>query len=206
LQQILASRKKWQEKMLQIERMQKWVLDAEHILSGDFAGEGVVLTNHMVGERFDDYIATLQVKLVTGENINHREKECLKHFIRTSINLRPRLIVCYDVPNLPRTDNDMERSIRSIKTRYRRISGRKNWNAYLLRYGQSISYFDFFEQNGLNQDAFLQMFCRVSRQDWYTTRQYHRSIQNDRLTVFRFRHRQDAFLHDLQDRWEQTLS
>ncbi len=31
--------------------------------------------------------------------------------------------------------NEMEGYIRGLKTRYRRISGRKNWNAYLLRYG-----------------------------------------------------------------------
>jgi hypothetical protein len=185
--------------------MHKWVVETEHILSGEWAGEGAVLTNQMVAERFDQHIAILQAKLVSGENLTDTEKECLKHFVETSVSLRPRLICCYDVPNLPRTNNDMERSIRGLKTRYRRISGRKNWNAYLLRYGQSIAYFDFFEQDGLDHDAFIKMFCCVSHQDWRDTREHHRCIQRDRLNVFRFRHKQDAFLHELQDRWEQTL-
>ena len=206
LQKIIASHKKWKEKMLQIEKMQKWVVETEYILSGDFAGEDAVLTNQMIAERFDQHIATLQAQLVSDENLTETEKECLKHFIKTSLNLRQRLIICYDVPDLPRTDNDMEQSIRRIKTRYRRISGRKNWNEYLLRYGQSISYFDYFEQNGLDQDAFLRMFCQVDRKDWHDTRKFHRSIQNDRLNVFRFRHNQDTFLHQLQERWEQTLA
>jgi hypothetical protein len=185
--------------------MQKWVIHLEHLLSGEWAGEGVVLTNQMVAERFDQYINSLQEKLAHAENLTETEKECLKHFIKTSRSLRPRLIVCYEVPNLPRTNNDMERSIRSIKTRYRRISGRKNWNAYLLRYGQSIAYFEFFEQSGLDQNAFIEMFCRVSHQDWRDTRKKHHSIQKDRLDVFRFRHKPDAFLHELQDCWEHTL-
>ena len=185
--------------MSQIERMQKWVLDTEYILSGEWAGEGTVLTNQMVAERFDQHIATLQAQLVSSENFTEREKECLEHFLKTTTNLRSRLIIYYNVPNLPRTDNDMERSIR-------RISGRKNWNAYLLRYGQSISYFDFFQQDGLDQDTFLEMFCQVDRQDWYNTRKYHQSIQYYRISVFRFRHKQDTFLHQLQNRWEQTFA
>jgi hypothetical protein len=33
----------------------------------------------------------------------------------------------------------MERTIRAIKMQYRRISGRKNWNNYLLRYGRCVA-------------------------------------------------------------------
>ena len=42
----------------------------------------------------------------------------------------------------PHTNNDMEGSIQGLKTRYRRISGRKNWNSYLLRYERSVAYYD----------------------------------------------------------------
>jgi len=34
----------------------------------------------------------------------------------------------------------MERTIRAIKMQYRRITGRKNWNKYLLRYGRCVAY------------------------------------------------------------------
>ena len=205
LQEIIILHKQWQGKMAEIEKMRKWVIETEHILSGEWADDGVVLTNQTVAERFDRYIALLQANLTSGENITEAEKKCLEHFLKVSVSLRPRLISCYDVPNLPRTNNDMERSIRGIKTRYRRISGRKNWNAYLLRYGQSIAYFDFFEQDGLDQDAFIKLFCRVDHQTWSATRKHHIGIQRDRLNVFRFRHKQSDFLHELQDRWEHTL-
>ena len=78
--------------MLQIEKMQKSVVETEYILSGDFAGEELlVLTNQMIAERFDR--STKQAQLVSDENLTETEKECLKHFIKTSLNLRQRLII-----------------------------------------------------------------------------------------------------------------
>ena len=199
-------RKEWQEKIFQIQRMQTWVIEIEHILAGDWAKKGEFLTNKAVAEHFDAWLTTLQAKLDNGENLTETEKECLTHFIKVSLSLRPRLIYCYDVPHLPRTNNDMERYIRGLKTRYRRVSGRKNWNAYLLRYGQSIAYFDSFELAGLDENALFTRFSHVDHQTWRETRSYHRSIQSDRMKVFHFRHKQDSYLHELEHRWEQTLS
>jgi hypothetical protein len=186
--------------------MQTWVIETEHILAGDWAKEGEVLTTQAVTERFDSWLATLQAQLASEDLLTEREKECLAHFLKVSVSLRPRLMCCYDIPGLPRTNNDMERYIRGLKTRYRRVSGRKNWNAYLLRYGQSIAYFDSFEQAGFDEHALFTCFSHVDHQTWRETRSYHRNIQSDRLKVFRFRHKQDAYLHELESRWEQTLS
>ena len=186
--------------------MQTWVIETEHILAGDWATEEEGLTNQAVAERFDAWLATLQAQLASSENLTETEKECLTHFLKVSLSLRPRLICCYDIAGLPRTNNEMEGYIRGLKTRYRRVSGRKNWNAYLLRYGQSIAYFDSFEQAGLDENALFTCLCHVDHRTWRDTRNHHRSIQTDRLNVFRFRHKQESYLHELENRWEQTLS
>src|SRR5262249_2081186 len=70
---------------------------------------------------------TLRQQL-TDAGMDPTERRCLTHFLHVRDNMRPQLIQCYDLPSLPRTHNDMEGFIRAIKTRYRRISGRKNWN------------------------------------------------------------------------------
>jgi len=206
LQEILALRKEWQEKISQIQRMQTWVIETEHILAGDWAKEDEVLTNQAVAERFDAWLTLLQAQLSREAILTEIEKECLEHFLKVSRSLRPRLTCCYDIPGLPRTNNDMEGYIRGLKTRDRRVSGRKNWNAYLLRYGQSIAYFDSFEQAGLDEQALFTCFRHVDHQTWRETRNHHRSMQKDRLNVFRFRHKQENYLHELEHRWEQTLS
>jgi hypothetical protein len=41
----------------------------------------------------------------------------------------------------------MERSRRGLKMQYHRVSGRKDWNAYLLRYGHSVAYAFWWEQD-----------------------------------------------------------
>lgn len=197
-------RKEWQEKKYQIQQMKTWIIETESILAGDWVEEED-LTNEMVAERFDRWLATLQTRLSDEESLSDIEKECLTHFLHVSRNLRPRLICCYNVPGLPRTNNEMEGYIRGLKTRYRRVSGRKNWNAYLLRYGQSMAYFDSFEQAGLDEQTLFIRLTAVDHRTWRETRQHHRCIQRDRLQVFRFRHKPESFLQDLENRWEQTL-
>jgi hypothetical protein len=199
-------RHQWQEEVSQIQRMHTWVLETEHILAGDWIQEGEDLTNQMVAERFDAWLAVLQAQFSGEENLTEREKECLTHFLQVSRSLRPRLIRCYDIPGLPRTNNEMEGYIRGLKTRYRRVSGRKNWNAYLLRYGQSIAYFDSFEQAGWDEQTFFSRLTAVDHQTWRETRQQQRSIQSDRLQVFRFRHQPERFLQQLEQHWELTLT
>jgi len=54
-------------------------------------------------------------------------------------HVRPGLVHWYDLADFPRTNNEMERMILAIKMQYRRISGRKNWNHSLLRYGRCVA-------------------------------------------------------------------
>jgi hypothetical protein len=113
--------------------MRQWVLDAEHILDGSWAKPGERLSNR---EQWDDardrWRKQLAHSLREG-SWTPVEQACLKQFLHVLENRRPHLILCYDREQFPRTNNDMEGSIRGLKTRYRRISGRKNWNSYATR-------------------------------------------------------------------------
>lgn len=184
--------------------MRSWIVEAEQILSGAWIKTGEALTTAKVAERFDSWLAAFVKQAAEPEKQGETEQACLLHFIKISQSLRPRLLPCYDVEGLPRTNNDMEGSIRRLKTRYRRISGRKNWNAYLLRYGQSIAYFDCLAPDDRSEQALLQKFRLVSSHHWREARVHHRALQVDRLKAFRFRHKPEAFLLNLEHRWEQT--
>jgi hypothetical protein len=140
----------WREKIELLKRMKQWVLDAEHILDGSWAqgpaqsdgsqhsAEKKLLTNQEVGLRFDTFLQDLSQEM-TKEGMSQTERECLEEFLRVLHNLRPSLIQCYDVEAFPRTNNEMEGAIRRIKARYRRISGRKNWNIYSTRVMDAVS-------------------------------------------------------------------
>jgi hypothetical protein len=206
LRTILAGRLVWEEQVALVRRMREWILSTEAILAGEWSADGAWPNASQVAARFDPWIASLAAALQHPEERSEIEQECLSEMVRISCCLRPQLHHCYQQKGLPRTNNDMEGYIRGIKTRYRRISGRKNWNAYLLRYGQSIAYFDWWQRTGLSESDMLVQLRRVDQQKWRVTRMLLRRVQRDRLTIFRFRHKRENFLKTLEARWELTLS
>jgi hypothetical protein len=116
-------------------------------------------------------------------------------------NLRPYLVQCYDRRDFPRTNNDMERSIRGLKTQYRRVSGRKNWNAYLLRHGRSVAYAAWWEQDAAHRKLLEQRAAQLDRTRWRELRRETALAQSEQLTRFRFRHKRHSFLASLEQRW-----
>ena len=96
---------------------------------------------------------------------------------------------------------EMERSIRGLKTQYRRISGRKNWNSYLLRYGRCVAYASWWEQDTDRQRQLEQSAARMDRAHWRQLRQQTTAAQNEQLQRFRFRHKREAYLSSLEERW-----
>jgi len=147
LQEIVEVCHRWDSSIEQVKRMRAWVLAAEHILDGSWAEREEEVTNQQVGQRFDAWYRELQALAQSGM-LHDDEQHCLAHFLQVRAHLRPHLIHCYDVAQFPRTNNEMEGYIRAIKTRYRRISGRKNWDAYLLRYGRRVAYYEWWARVG----------------------------------------------------------
>ena len=113
---------------------------------------------------------------------------------------------CYDRENFPRTNNDMERSIRGLKTRYRRISGRKNWNAYLLRYGRLVAYYEWWEQDATRRQQLVEQVSQLDHARWRQMRRETTVAQHEQLTRFRFRHKRQAYLNSLEERWAAAAS
>ena len=200
LKVIVAERSSWLEQLEQVKRMRQWVLDAEHILDGSWAKSGEGVSNKKVGQRFDRWRKTLARSLSDGK-LSPVEQECLAQFLQVLSNLRPYLIQCYDRKEFPRTNNEMERSIRGLKTQYRRISGRKNWNNYLLRYGRSVAYAAWWEQDAAHRQQLEHRVARLDRARWRELRQQTKATQGELLKRFRFRHKRQQFLDSLEDRW-----
>ncbi len=196
----MARREQWRADLTCVRRMHGWVLEAEAILSGSWAAAAEAVTNAGVAVRFDAWVATL-----TGEASTQRptetEQRCLRHFLHVTASLRPQLIQCYDLVGLPRTNNDMEGFIRAIKTRYRRVSGRKNWNRYLLRYGRRVAYYEAQVRSGGGVAGVNGAVEQVTPQQWRRARAEQRARQADQLKQYRFRHKRATFLQGLEARW-----
>jgi hypothetical protein len=196
----------------ELKRMRQWVIDAENILNGSWVeipegmkGEREILqkklsSNKEVATRFDHFLEELRRKY-TEDEMGQTEQKCLGEFLRVFINLRPHLIQCYDLDVFPRTNNDMEGFIRKTKARYRRISGRKNWNAYLLRHGRNVPFYDWWDANPEKWKNFEQLAQKIDRDKWKGVKKETSSAQSEQLNRFRFLHRREQFLSTLEEKW-----
>jgi len=205
LQAIVAERIAWSEPLAQVKRLHQWLLDVEHILDGSWVQGGTKVSNAKVGRRLDAWRKQM-AKYLSDGTLCELEQECLTVFLQQLTNLRSHLVQCYDRKDFPRTNNEMERSIRALKTRYRRISGRKNWNSYLLRYGRSVAYYEWWEQDAPRRQQLVAQACKLDRLRWRELRREASTAQREQLTRFRFRHKREAFLFSLEERWAAAAS
>ena len=212
MKQIVEERESWREPIEQCKRMRQWVLDAEDILDGSWAemqegrissqqkSESKCITNKEVAIRFDAFIQELSQNLME-EVLSQTERECLEQFLQVLKNLRPHLIQCYDLQGFPRTNNEMEGAIRKIKTSYRRVSGRKNWNAFLLRYGRNVAFYAWWGADPQRWRQFEKLAQHINREQWRQIQKETTSAQSEQLKRFRFLHKREKFLATLEDRW-----
>lgn len=201
IQAIVDDRLLFQDELREVRQMQQWVLDAEHILSAAFVAEGSVLTNAIVADHFDTWREQLAHQV--RENVlSARLQQCLEQFLQVLSNQRSHLIQCYDRSAFPRTNNEMERHIRGLKTRYRRISGRKNWNNYLLGYGRCVAYYDWWQQDAEHCQQFLHQTTHLDRVAWRKQRRACKTARSEQLKRFRFRQKPQAYLASLEARWQ----
>jgi hypothetical protein len=199
LKEIVALRERERARLESVRRMQQTVLEAEALLAGA-ALPPEQQSNPVLGERFDRWCAELAGRSL-AEGVAPKERDCLAHFIAVTARLRPHLLECYRVQAIPRTNNDMAGFIRRVKIRYRWISGRKNWNRYLLRYGRRIV---FYEPVGAANAAPAGTDPRmngVERSRWRAARAEQRQRETEQLQQYRFRRQRAAFLAKLEARW-----
>ena len=91
-------------------------------------------------------------------------------------------------------------------TQYRRVSGRKNWNSYLLRYGRCVAYAAWWEQDAAHQQQLEQCVTRLDRARWRHLRQEAQAAQSEQLKRFRFRHKRQQYLDSLETRWSSVTA
>jgi hypothetical protein len=197
---VLARRDQWRSDLDLVRRLHADVVAAENILCGAaLEAAGLPVTNTTVRERYATWCEQLRVRCA-DQTLAETERRCLAHFLHVTTNMAPRLFRCYDMTGMPRTNNDMEGFIRSIKTRYRRISGRSQWNRYLIRYGARVAFYEARARSG-ELGEMTESLGRVRAYRWREGRTQQTARQQEQLKQYRVRHRREAFLADLEARW-----
>ena len=107
---------------------------------------------------------------------------------------------CYDVPGLPRTDNDMEQFYRRVKTEQRRSTGRKRAAAFVVRVGGFAVYATATATSAVTETTLLAQLSAVPANQWQAERVTLRATQDRQATMRRFRLRRGAYLANLEAR------
>lgn len=108
---------------------------------------------------------------------------------------------CYDVPGLPRTDNDLEQFYRRLKTQERRITGHKRSDSFVVRVGGFAAYAAAASDEP--ESAVLQRLAAVPADAWQQERARLRANQERQAKMRRFRLHRADYLADLEARWAQ---
>ena len=78
-------------------------------------------------------VAQWDAQLDTTLGATPHEQQWRAHFRKIVHAFGARLFPCYDRPQIPRTNNDMEQALRALSTRERRCTGRKHVGPKLVR-------------------------------------------------------------------------
>jgi hypothetical protein len=173
--------------------------------SSSWAQTGERGSKTTVGERLDAWRQELAKQGMDG-TLSQLEQACLSEFLQVLANLRPHLVQCYDQLDFPRTNNELERSIRALKMQYRRGSFRKNWNNYLLPDARYVAYATWWEQDAVHRQQLEQRATRLDRAGFRQVRRETTCAPSEQRKRFRFRHKRQQYLTSLETRWAAAAS
>ena len=120
----------------------------------------------------------------------------LKHFGKVTRSYWPGLFHCYDVPDLPRTNNDLEHLFGSTRHHERRCTGRKVASPSLVLRGSVRVVAGLGSRTHCPSGPEL---APANLQDWQTLRQDLEQRRSARVQRCRFRRNPQAYLQDLED-------
>jgi hypothetical protein len=176
-------------------RQRQWLIDLEHLLDPE---QDPPKTSASVTQAVDHYLVDL-IHCSTHDDV---DRQVAAHIHKIFRSFWWGLFVCYDVPGLPRTNNELERFIRQIRMGYRRVSGKKNVHDFVIRYGAYAALIDPAE----SLDELLARMDEVDQDEFLKERKRLNLTLLEEAKIHRFRYHRDAFLAELEARWEVAVA
>jgi Transposase IS66 family len=157
-----------------------------------------VLANHdnesgqAVRERYEQVLATIREQQASLGALG----KALDTFLTKTESYWPGLFHCYDVPDLPRTNNDLEHCFGSVRYGERRASGRRGAIAALVVRGPVR----VLTALALQRQCFLpRALAFADPEAWYTMREQLAFRREARRQQLRFRKNPAAYLTALEE-------
>jgi hypothetical protein len=139
--------------------------------------------------------------------IHHRDSAgtlsgAVDHFCKVTRSYRPGLFHCYAVPDLPRTNNDLEHEFGSQRYHERRAAGRKAASPAAVLRGEARMLAAVATRQHAPSGPDL---GRVDRKRWKDLRQRLEERRQARVLRTRFRRNPQAYLAELENKACQSV-
>jgi len=168
-----------------------WVHRAAHLL-GRTGGGGAAVRGQLAG--------------LLGAMRRHRDAvgdlgPAVDHFVKVSRSYWPGLFACYDTPDLPRTNNDLEQAFGSHRYHERRATGRKGASPALVLRGSARLVAGLGTRAGAGTVADL---AGADREEWQRVRARLEERRQRRVERRRFRRDPEGYLKELENQLIQS--
>lgn len=147
-------------------------------------------------------VKTFLVELEKYAQAHPDEASVVAHICATFRQRWPRLFACYAWPERYRTNNDLETFFGRLRTRQRQIHGRKSVHEFILRYGEWAVFIDPSE----TLDQVLQRFRQFDQSRFDQAYAHFLKTQQRLHVLYRFRHRPQHCLKQLEQQWDDAVS
>jgi len=171
-----------------IRRVYAWLHAAAHILEN---------SEHLSGDAVRRKLTGLLAAMQRWAPLAGELQAAVAHYIKVARSYWPGLFHCYDVPDLPRTNNDLEQFFGRYRHLERRITGRKKTNRSFVLRGQTRLVAALTTQ----QRAFSgHELAPNDLMSWRTLRSQMETRCEQQRRQRRFRQDPDAYLSTLEHR------
>jgi hypothetical protein len=156
-----------------------------------------LLWGHEVRACFESVVGRAK-RVLVGAAACGREKlsAALEHFVRVCASYKPGLFYCYDVADVPTTNNDLEQLFGCLRHHSRRVSGQKKGRASLVLRG-SVRVVALVATR--TRDISAEDLVVSDIHKWQQKRDELKRRQHKRALQMQFRKDPEAFLKRLED-------
>ena len=153
-----------------------------------------------VRQRVEAHLAEVEQAVEAG-SIPLWLQDPMRHLVTVLRRLGDGLYHCYDVPGLPRTNNELEQFYRRVKASERRITGHRRSDRFVVRVGGFAVY--AIAASTVPEAEMLEQLRLMAAAAWQEERAILRANQERQVQMHRFHLHRSAYLADLEARWTQ---
>jgi hypothetical protein len=197
LLKITAIRQDYAEPYAELKRQSTWVIELARLLDPEDA-QGQPRTVRQVKREIKQFLARLEQEAAERST----DAKIIASITKAVRHRWWGLFTCYQIPNVPSSNNDLETFFRDMKHHQRRITGRKSVHDFILRYGPFAAFIDYAE-------TFDNLFARlrqVRSEDFQQAHDVLQKVETRLKKLYRFRHHPNEYYWDLESRWEKANS